>query len=388
MRRCFSLAIKGRPSPNPFVGAVIVRNGRVVGEGFHEAAGQRHAEAEAIRQVKRKFGAMAPYFLSTSTLYVNLEPCDHYGKQPPCTQAILRAGIRRVVYAMPDPNPQARGGAGTLAKNGVNVRLAGAKMQAEARALNAPFIHRIRTGRAYVTLKMALSKDNQVAASGAGRQAAALKSGRTDKPHPIYISSPASLEMAHVMRDKCPAIMAGIGTVRADNPRLTCRMAGGHDPLRIIVDARLQIDEKAKVLRDDRALLACGRKMDRQKAGRLKKRGFSLVILPERGGRLDFRPLLAHLAGMGIDHVLLEGGPRLAESMLRQGLVNETVLFRSPKKMGAGKQDPEMAKAVDAILAASRAARRQTMRSGPDRVEFARARKEKNGCFWPAFFEK
>lgn len=373
MNRCFSLAMRGRPSPNPFVGAILVHNQRVIGEGFHEAAGRRHAEVEAIRQVRRKFGAMAPYFLRASTLYVNLEPCNHYGKQPPCTQAVLRAGIPRVVYALKDPNPKAAGGAETLRKTGIRVRLAGPQIQSKALALNAPFLHHIRTGRAYVTLKMAISKDKQI---------------RTGSKKSPYLSSPESLRWVHFMRNKCPAIMVGIGTVRADNPRLTCRMAGGHDPLRVIIDPHLQIDEKARVLGDKNVLIVCSRKMDRQKASRLKKKGISLFFAPERGGRPNLKPLLTHLASLGMDHVLLEGGPRLAAGLLRMGRVDETVIFRSPKKAGRkiGEENEEMTRAANTVLSRSRPG--HSVRCGPDRVEFSRIRKGKKECFWPGFFEK
>ncbi len=373
--RCFSLATQGRPSPNPFVGAVIEHNGHSIGEGFHQAAGMRHAEVQAIRQVKKKFGAMANYYLSNSTLYVSLEPCNHTGRQPPCTRAILNAKIPNVIYAMHDPNPKARGGAKTLEKNGVKVEMAGKETESRAMALNAPFWHHIQTGRAYVTLKMAISKDKQIS---------------THSKSEPYLSSDESLEMVQRMRDKAPAIMVGIGTVKEDNPRLTCRMKGGHDPLRIIIDPHLEIEEKARVLADKNVIVVCAKGVDRKKIKRLQKKCGAIVIAPKhKDGHLILKPFLAKLAQAGVDHVLLEGGPRLANSMLKQGLVDEMVLFRTPKKIGRNMGGAELDAAVENILLAGKKYFALSICIGNDRVEFGLLAKgkKKRLPFWPAFFE-
>ncbi len=384
MSRCLSLAILGRPSPNPFVGSAVVFANRIVGEGFHHAAGKPHAEVEAMREVKRKYGTMASHILSSSALYVSLEPCNHQGRQPPCTKAIIDAKIPRVVFAMKDPNPKAKGGAGALRKAGVNVSMAGRELEAKAKAINAPFVHRIRTGRAYVTLKMAISKDRKVAG------------GPKDSP---YISSPESLRAVHLMRDKAQAIMVGIGTIKADNPRLTCRMKGGHDPLRVIVDPRLEIDEKARALKNKNALVVCMKKAverKRKKLAHLRSRRIEVffaqkesggrLALGENGGHLALGPLLSHLAQIGIDHVLLEGGPRLASDMLRQRLVDEMVLFHSPKIIG-GENDRKLAGPIRHIMREGRANRRLSLPCGSDRAAFSVLGKE-NAPFWPAFFAK
>ncbi|MCL6088962.1 MAG: bifunctional diaminohydroxyphosphoribosylaminopyrimidine deaminase/5-amino-6-(5-phosphoribosylamino)uracil reductase RibD, partial [Candidatus Marsarchaeota archaeon] len=362
----------------------VVFANRIVGEGYHHAAGRLHAEAEAIREVKRKYGSMAAHVLSASTLYVLLEPCSHQGRQPPCTKAIIDAKIPRVVFAMKDPNPKAKGGADALRKAGVKVGMAGRELEAKAKAINAPFVHHIKTGRAYVTLKMAISKDRKV--TGASKDL-------------TYISSPESLKAVQLMRDKAPAIMVGIGTIKADNPRLTCRMRGGHDPLRVIVDPHLEIDEKARVLKNKNALVVCMKKAaerKRKKLAHLRRRGIGLffaqkesggrLAIGENGGHLALGPLLSHLAQTGIDHVLLEGGPRLASDMLRQKLVDEIVLFHSQKIIG-GENDRKLAGHIRHIMREGRANRRLSLPCGSDRAAFSVLGKG-SAPFWPAFFAK
>lgn len=379
MRRCLELAEQGRPSPNPFVGALIVDNesGKIIGEGYHRRAGEKHAEVEAIESVRRHYGpAQAALLFARSSLYVNLEPCNHYGKQPPCTRAIIGAKIPKVVFAMKDPNPNVKGG-GAQALECAGIEVRSGILESEARALNAPFLHHARTGQAYVTLKMAMSKDGQVA---------------THSKRTRFISSPASRKRVQRMRARCPAIMVGIGTVKADNPRLTCRIKGGRYPLRIVVDQSLQIDENARVLQDRNVLLVCARPKKRgpkAKLERLQKRGISFFFPPFRAdGLLDLGPAMERAAQMGADHVLLEGGPGLAQDMLERKLVDEIVLFRSPKSVGRRAPGP-MAQAIERIRREARAHRvALPLHAGPDSVQVSIIRPRREPLsFWAPFFK-
>jgi len=382
--------MRGRPSPNPFVGALIVYDGKVVGEGYHKAAGLHHAEVEAILDVKRRYGPkQAAYLLARSTLYVNLEPCNHHGKQPPCTKAIIKAKIPQVVFAMKDPNPNVRGGGeAALRQAGVEVR--SDVLQEEARAINAPFLHHLKTGRALITLKMAMSKDGRVA---------------SDSKRNRFISSPASRKLVQSMRSRCPAIMVGIGTVKADNPRLTCRERGGHDPLRVIIDQHLEIDEKARVLADKNVWLVCAKrglgKIRDEKKARLLAKGYTIIPAPVRpDGLLDLDPLLVQLAKHGIDHILLEGGPGLAQDMIEHKLVDGIVLFKSPKRVGEVPLNLGMAKAIQTIQRAAKAGNVCSFKpeKGPDHIEISEvagkmqtrinhtARHRPRHSFWTIFF--
>lgn len=384
--QCFLLAILGHPAPNPYVGAVIEFRGKIIGKGFHSAAGNAHAEVEAIMDVKRKYGAMAKHVLSNSTLYVNLEPCNHTGRQPPCSLAIIKEKIPRVAYALKDPNTKAAGGAKMLEKNGVQAIAAPGKWQKQATCINLPFIKRVKSRLPYVTLKMALSKNLQASTNQKER----------------WISSEKSRMLAHLMRDKVQAIMAGIGTIKADNPQLTCRFPkGGHDPLRVIVDPYFEIDEKALVLADKNALIVCSKnfrkgienakdevgKKKKAKMMRLQKRGISFFFAPQGlDGNLLLKPLLSHLASIGIDHVLVEGGPRLAASMIGQKLVDEVVLIRSPKATEAKEKNKSINEAIRKIVQFAKENYLGFEKIGCDRVEFSKVGKEKLS-FWRLFIK-
>ncbi len=324
MNRALSLAAKGRPSPNPHVGAVIVKNGKNIGEGYHHRAGMAHAEVEAIKNVEKRFGARALGVLAGSALYVNLEPCNHTGRTGPCTTAILEAGIRRVVFAMKDPNPRVRGGGGKkLLLAGVKIK--SGILEPEAKELNVAFIHHAKTGRPFVTLKMAMTLDGKIA---------------TRTRDSKWVGGKEELQMVQRLRDKAGAVMVGVGTVLKDNPRLTCRLKGGHSPLRVIVDSELKIPLKAKVLADDNVIIAVGPKHDRRKAHLLAKRGIRHVLLPlRRRAHVNLKELMKHLGKMGINHVLCEGGPDLAGGLVEEKLVNEILFFIAPKVAG-GKGAP------------------------------------------------
>ena len=302
----------GRTSPNPPVGAVVVARGRIVGRGFHRRAGEAHAEVEALRAAEaRARGA---------TLYVTLEPCNHWGRTPPCTEAILAAGIRRVVVGARDPNPRvAGGGLRRLRRAGVAVEVG-----VEAGAcedLIAAFAKHARTGRPLVTLKLAASLDGRIAtASGASR----------------WISGPRARRLVHRLRNEHDAIMVGAGTVISDDPRLTCRLRGGRDPLRVIVDGRLRVPLDARVLTKPAApgtlIATVTRKALIIEA--LRRRGASVLVLPGRRGQLSLRRLVAALGARGVTSVLIEGGATLAAAALRERVVDRLLCFVSPTLIG------------------------------------------------------
>lgn len=317
MRRALELARLGlgRTSPNPAVGAVIVRDGRVVGEGYHQKAGTPHAEIHALRAA----GEAA----RGATLYVTLEPCCHYGRTPPCTEAIKGAGIRRVVAAMADPNPKvAGGGFQDLRRAGIEVETG--LLEDEARRLNEAFIKYITTGRPWVTMKVAMTLDGKIATrTGASR----------------WITGPESRLKAHELRDTHDAVLVGIGTVLADDPALTTRLPGnrGRDPVRVILDSRLRIPLTAKVLHlpsSAPTLVATTAAAPAEVRERLQAMGVEVLIFPEEDGRVAWEPLLAELAGRQLTSILVEGGAGVNASALACGVVDKVVTFIAPKIFG------------------------------------------------------
>ena len=315
MREALRLGRKGlgRTSPNPPVGAVVVANRRVVGRGYHRHAGAPHGEAEALRQAgARSRGA---------TLYVTLEPCNHHGRTGPCTDAILAAGVRRVVFGVRDPNRRVRGGgAARLRRRGIRVE---SGVEAEACAeLIAGFTSVARRRRPLVALKLAATLDGRIAtARGASR----------------WITGESARRVAHRLRNEYDAIMVGAGTVIADDPALTCRLPRGRDPLRVIVDGRLRVPLSARVLTNAAAtgtLLATTMRHHR-KLHALRRRGVSIVTLPGRDGVFSLRRLLAQLAARGVSSVLIEGGSTLAAAALRERVVDRLFIFIAPKLIGA-----------------------------------------------------
>lgn len=333
MARALALTRRGlgRSSPNPAVGALVVAEGRIVGRGWHVKKGQPHAEPLALAQA----GAAA----RGATLYVTLEPCNHQGATPPCTQAILRAGVARVVYGADDPNPTVAGGGGAF--------LAGRGLAVEAGVLaeQCAFEHRfflthITKGRPHVILKTAATLDGKTAtASGDSR----------------WITGPASRRFVHRLRGWCDCVCVGVGTALVDDPQLTCRLPGGRDPLRVIVDSRLRIDHRAKVF-DPAAgggcLVACGPLARPADMERLRAVGAEVLRLsPAAGGGLDLAELLDHLGRRGVIGMLLEGGATLAWGFLSQGLVDEVMYFFAPKLLGGATAAPMLGGAGVAAMA-------------------------------------
>ncbi|MBK8482214.1 MAG: bifunctional diaminohydroxyphosphoribosylaminopyrimidine deaminase/5-amino-6-(5-phosphoribosylamino)uracil reductase RibD [Proteobacteria bacterium] len=320
MRLALALAARarGRTSPNPLVGALLVDGDEVVGRGYHRRVGSPHAEVEALRRA----GARA----RGAELFVNLEPCCHHGRTPPCVEAIVAAGVRRVVVGMIDPHPLVHGrGLRALRRAGLEVRCG--VLAEDCEALNRAFVKRVSSGRPLVTLKTAMTLDGRVAArSGDAR----------------WITGPVARAAAHRLRDAQDAVMVGVGTVLRDDPLLNVRgLRGGRDPLRVVVDSRLRTPPSAALVQLTRRSSAAtwivttrAGAADAERVRALERAGASVIVVASQRGRVKLAALLALLAERGCCSLLVEGGPTLAGALWRQRLVDELVCFVAPKLLG------------------------------------------------------
>ncbi len=314
MRRAIFLAQKGAgwTAPNPLVGAVIVKNGNIIGEGWHRRYGDLHAEREAFRSLEES--------AEGATLYVTLEPCCHRGKQPPCTEAILSHKISRVVIGSRDPNPLVAGkGVSFLRQNGILVEED--FLREECDALNPAFFHYITTGLPYVVMKYAMTLDGKIATyTGASK----------------WITGEKARTHVHQLRGRYSAILAGIGTVLADDPMLNCRIPGGHQPVRIIADSCLKLPLDSKLVKtagEYRTIAACA-KTDPKKEALLKAKGVEILSLPDQNGRVDLWKLIQYLGKENLDSLLSEGGGELHDAALQAGIVNHVCAYIAPKLFG------------------------------------------------------
>lgn len=350
MERALVLAARGRgrTAPNPAVGAVLVKGGRVVGEGWHRAAGEEHAEAAAIRRAgPRAKGA---------TLYLTLEPCAHHGRTPPCTDAILAAGVRRVVAALRDPHAIVNGrGFAILRRAGVRVEVGLAAP--EARDLIGGYLLAHTAGRPRVIWKVATTLDG----------ATADTRGRSR-----WITGPAARRHGHLLRSLADAVLIGAGTAHADDPRLTARFGGvRRQPLRVVCDTRLVLPRTLRLFTAPLAagtVVACGRRAPATRRRALEARGVRVWVLPERAGRVDPRALARRLARAGIHEVLLESGGTLGGAWLDAGLVDRLALFTAPLILGPGRRWSD-GLAARPLARALRAAVLERRRLGADRLE-------------------
>lgn len=333
MEEAFELAERGRGGthPNPLVGALLVRDEAVVGRGWHLRPGEPHAEVMALAEA----GACA----RGATLYCTLEPCSHYGKTPPCADALVAAGIARAVVAMRDPNPQVDGrGLEVLRRGGVAVELRDDRWAARARNQNAPFVKYHRSGLPLVTYKAAMTLDGKVAAVGGDAR---------------WISCLDSRRAVHELRARVDAVVVGAGTVRRDDPELTVRLSEGASPVRVIVTRDGELPAQARVLttaRQTPTLVVAERASDPARR-LLAARGVELLEVGAEGG---LRAALAALAGRGLLDIMLEGGPTLAGALLAEGLIDRLLLFVAPLIVGRGAPDLFATPAVDAIVKARR----------------------------------
>ncbi len=348
---------EGRTRPNPMVGAVLVRAGRIVGTGFHAAAGRPHAEVIAIRRAGRKARG--------ATLYLNLEPCAHHGRTPPCVEAIRAAGIRRVVAAMIDPNPFVRGrGLRRLKAGGISTKVG--VLEQEARALNEVFVTWKTAGRPFVTVKAAQSLDGKIATrTGASR----------------WISSPPARAWTHHLRSRVDAILVGVETVLKDDPRLTARSRGtAKQPLRIVLDSKLRTPAKARLFSQrDPILIATLQTAPKDRERRLVRAGAQVLRLPGEKGRVSLKALLRYLARKEVTHLLIEGGGEVIASALAARAVDRLAILVAPILVG-GRQAPTLmeGEGIGSLAQAIRLEDLTVRRLGPDLLVQAAVRFKKD----------
>ncbi len=314
MRRVLRLAEggRGRTSPNPLVGAVLVKRGKVVGEGYHARIGEAHAEMIALHQAGEKARGAA--------LYINLEPCTHYGRTPPCVPQVIKAGLKRAVIGMEDPNPLVNGkGIEALRKSGLDVKVG--VLEKECRKINEAFCKYILKKEPFIVLKVAATLDGKIATRDGDSK---------------WISGEASRRYVHKLRGQVDGVLVGIGTVLKDDPMLTARMKEGREPYRIVLDSRLKIPEEAKVFEHSpsEVILATTGSAPQDKIEKLEKRGARVLIVDSREGRVNLRSCLSKLGEMGVMNLLVEGGSQVNGSFLDEGLIDKFLLFLSPKWMG------------------------------------------------------
>lgn len=316
MNRAIELADRGKGwvNPNPLVGAVLVRDGRIIGEGWHERCGGLHAERNAFRYCHGN--------PEGASLYVTLEPCCHYGKTPPCTEAIIEHGIARVVVGLTDPNPLVAG-KGIEALRNAGIEVVTGVEEEKIRAQNRVFLKYITTGMPWVVMKTAMTLDGKIAAyTGDSR----------------WVTGEDARRKVQDMRRTYMGIMVGAGTVKADNPMLNCRLEEEvRQPVRIVVDSGAGLEPDCKLVETAgqyRTIVAHTRRAPAEKLSVLRERGVELLFCPEKDHRVDLKALLKQLAVLEIDSVLLEGGGQLNESFLKDGLVDEVYAFIAPKIIG------------------------------------------------------
>lgn len=347
MRMALEEAVKGEgwTNPNPMVGAVIVKDGRVIGKGFHERYGRLHAERNAIADCRES--------MEGATIYVTLEPCCHHGKQPPCTEAIIRERFARVVIGSDDPNPLVAGkGVRILREHGIQVDTGVEKEACDA--LNPVFFHYIRTGRPYVAMKYAMTADGKIATyTGASK----------------WITGEAARQEVQKARHRYAGIMVGVNTVLADDPMLNCRLPGAHSPVRIICDTHLRTPLEAQVVRTAGEIptilaTAC---TDEDTQKKYRERGCEVLWIPKKDGHIDLALLMERLGEKKIDSILLEGGGSLNYSALQAGIVNKVQTYLAPKLFGGeGAKSPVAGLGVETPDQAFRLVNRQIREIGED----------------------
>ena len=318
MKRALSLARRGEAwvSPNPMVGAVIVKKGRIIGEGYHQKFGGNHAEINAINDVSEP--------IKGATIYINLEPCTHYGKTPPCIERVITAKPARVVIGSPDANPVVAGkGIEALKRHGIKTTVG--VLEESCKELNEKFFKFMRTGIPFVTLKFAQSIDGRIA---------------TASGHSRWISAGQSLKFAHELRSHHDALLVGLGTLSKDDPELTVRLVRGRNPLRIVVDSHLRMSPDARILKDQneaKTIVATTNNADREKRARLADLGIEvLVVDTDKDRRVDLMRLLMELGKRNISSVLVEGGAAIITSVLAEQLPDRVVIIIAPKIVGKG----------------------------------------------------
>ncbi len=344
MARALRLAERGlfTTTPNPRVGAVVVRGDEIVGEGFHERAGEAHAEVNALRAA----GVRA----EGATVYVTLEPCAHHGRTPPCVEALLAAKAKRVVVAMGDPNPKVSG-RGFAALRAAGVEVGAGLLEDEARELNVGFVSRVTRGRPWVRLKVATTLDARTA----------LANGESQ-----WITGEAARADGHRWRARACAILTGIGTVRDDDPHLTVRdVETPRQPLRVLVDSRLEVPLTARLL-DGGNLLVAAAIEDPSKAAALRDRGAEVVVLPNASGKVELEDLVRELGRRALNEVHVEAGFKLNGSLVAAGVVDELLVYIGPKILGESARGMFNLPGVERLADARRLRLTEVTRIGED----------------------
>ncbi len=312
MKFALALAKKGTPSPNPYVGAIIVKNGEIISKGYHKKAGMQHAEIEALKNLKNPKDARG------AEMFITLEPCNHYGKTPPCTKAIIEAGIRKIIFAMKDPNPNVRGsGEEKLKKYGIHVEKG--MCEAEAKKLNEVFIKYSITKLPFIVLKSAMSMDGKIA----------TRTGDSK-----WITCEKSRKYVHKLRSKYDAILVGINTILKDNPLLTVGIKNKKDPIKIVLDDTLKIPLNAKVV-DSNLIIATSENYNIQQKIKLAQKGVKIIVCGKK--EVNLKVLLKKLGKINITSILVEGGSEVQGSFFDEKLVDKVVLFYAPKIIGGRK---------------------------------------------------
>ena len=312
MKRALALARRGHTSPNPMVGAVVVRDGVIVGEGFHPHTGEPHAEVFALNA--------AGSLVEGADLYVTLEPCSHFGRTPPCADAVIKAGIKRVFAAMVDPNPLVSGNGIKRLRN-AEIQVEVGMMEPEARELNRGFIKRVTTGMPFVLWKAAMSLDGKIAANSGDSR---------------WITGERSRREVHKLRNSHDAVITGVGTILADDPELNVRgIRDAVNPIKVVVDSKASTPPTARILNVDAPIyIAVTEMADRERMNRLQDAGAKILMMPAADNRVDLNALMIKLADLGINTAMLECGGELTASMLGAGLIDRGMIFVAPKIIG------------------------------------------------------
>ena len=348
MKRALQLSKKGcaLTCPNPMVGAVIVKDGRIIGEGWHHGPGLPHAEVEALRLCRED--------PKGGTMYVTLEPCNHFGRTPPCTEAIINAGIAEVKIAVADPNPRVTGGGATRLRE-VGIKVETGVEQAEAREINQRFFYHCQTGRPWVIMKAAMSLDGKIATVGGESQ---------------WITGEKARHFVHELRSQVAAVLVGSGTLLQDNPQLTNRLvkSGGRQPLKILLDSELQVTAQHNLVSQNpqQLIVFCTQRAVKAKIEALQGLGVK-VIQQNSGARVNLEEALATLGAFEIQSVLVEGGSEIFAGFSMQNLLNEYYLFYAPFFIGGSQAKGVIAgTGIDTLSAAHRLWVKSTRRVGSD----------------------
>lgn len=313
MAVALELAKKGRGyvSPNPLVGCVIVKRGRIVGKGYHKRYGEDHAEVNALKFAGKK--------AKNAIMYVTLEPCSHWGKTSPCTEKIVEASIREVIVAIEDPNPLVDGYK-ELKFRGLKTKIG--ILREEAMKLNEAYLKYMKTKSPFVILKLAMSLDGKIATSSGDSK---------------YITGGEARRYVHQLRNDVDAVMVGINTVIRDNPILDSRFVKGKNPIKIIVDSRLTIPESAKVLKEpNKVIIATTKNAPKNKIERMRQKGVRIMVLKAKNGMVDLKELMKELGNSQIASIMIEGGAELSSSAIKENIVDKVLIFTAPKIIGNG----------------------------------------------------